>query len=463
MCEPSLSLAAARARWRPSAGGSAGPLRIVAACLAALLFAGCSTQAFNPNEVLPSAVVPVPSADASPTTPVAPQPTLIPIPEKLSVQLKKVSRSGIGAGGVAVLADNGSMLTSRSPDKAVAPASTMKVLTSLAAVDLLGADHTFTTKVVDAGSGRIVLVGGGDPLLTIKPSKSVNKPASLTALAQATAVALTASGVAKVSLGYDASLFSGAGYSPKWKSTWRSYTARVSSLVVGSGMANKWQAAPDPALATAKAFAAKLKAAGIAVKLAGAAKAPADASELASVQSAPLSRIVARTLQLSDNLAADMLARHVALASGQPATFAGGATATRQWLSGHGLWADGMRLYDGSGLARDARVTPSVLAHAVQLSLNTERLAAVAQGLPVAGQNGTLKDRFNDKSEKAGRGNVHAKTGTLRGIAALAGYLTTADGARLAFALMATNTVGQTTAYNWLDRTAAAMVRCGCS
>ncbi|HQY99539.1 MAG TPA: D-alanyl-D-alanine carboxypeptidase/D-alanyl-D-alanine-endopeptidase [Propionicimonas sp.] len=387
----------------------------------------------------------------------------MPDPQKLAAKLKTVSRAGIGAGGVTVLADDGAVLASRSPDKAVAPASTMKVLTTLAAVDLLGPDHRFTTRVVGAGSGRIVLVGGGDPLLTVKPSTSVNKPASLTALAQATAATLTASGVTQVSLAYDASLFTGAAYSPRWKAIWSSYTARVSALVVGSGMANKWQASTKPALTAAKAFAAQLKAAGIKVKLTGAAKAPADASELASVQSAPLSTIVGRTLRVSDNLAAEVLARHIAIASGQPATFDGGAQATQKWLADHGLWADGMRLLDGSGLARDARVTPTVLARAIQLSLNTERLYSITQGLPVAGKNGTLKDRFDDKSEKVARGNVRAKTGTLRGVAALAGYLTTADGARLAFALMATNTAGQTTAYNWLDRSAAAMVRCGCT
>ena len=47
-------------------------------------------------------------------------------------------------------------------------------------------------------------------------------------------------------------------------------------------------------------------------------------------------------------------------------------------------------------------------------------------------------------------------------MASLAGYLTTADGARLVFAIVANRTRGQTTAYNWLDRSAAVLVRCGC-
>jgi len=172
--------------------------------------------------------------------------------------------------------------------------------------------------------------------------------------------------------------------------------------------------------------------------------------------------VLGRTLKLSDNLAAEVIARHVALADGQKASFAGAAGAIRGWLSEHALWDEGMRVLDGSGLAAKARVTPAVLARAVLASLNDDKLSGLAAGLPVAGVSGTLEDRFDDASERIGRGNVHAKTGTLVGVAALAGYLTTADGARLTFAFVANRTRGQTTAYNWLDRSTAVLVRCGC-
>ena len=259
--------------------------------------------------------------------------------------------------------------------------------------------------MVGAGSGRIVLVGGGDPLLTVKPSTSVNKPASLTALAQATAATLTASGVTQVSLAYDASLFTGAAYSPRWKAIWSSYTARVSALVVGSGMANKWQASTKPALTAAKAFAAQLKAAGIKVKLTGAAKAPADASELASVQSAPLSTIVGRTLRVSDNRrrrcspgTCDRVrpARDVDKRLGHP------EVARRPWAVG--------RRHAASTAAgcRDARVTPTVLARATLAEHRTALLDHL--GLPVAGKNGTLRTASTTSPEKVARGNVRAKT-----------------------------------------------------
>jgi len=360
-----------------------------------------------------------------------------------------------------VLAPDGSVLASRSADKPLAPASTMKLLTSLAALDAIGAEHTFTTRVVRSGN-TVVLVGGGDPLLTDKQSKSAAKPASLQALAKATVTALTAAGVEKVQLGYDTSLFAGPDFSPTWKATWRSWVARVSPLLIGSGRFNQWQADPAPAKTAATAFARRLKAAGITVTRVTPTRAKAAATELASVQSAPLATVVGRTLTYSDNLGAEVIARHLALAAGKPASFTGAAAALKAWLAGHELWADGMRVLDGSGLSFSARVTPTVLAKAVLTSLDNPALAGVASGLPVAGVSGTLEDRFNDKSEKVARGNVHAKTGTLVGIAALAGYLTTADGARLVFAIVANRTRGQTTAYNWLDRSTAVLVRCGC-
>lgn len=386
---------------------------------------------------------------------------MLPDPEIVAKQLDKVARGGIGTSGLVVLAADGSTVTSRGADRPLAPASTMKVLTSLAALDSLGADHRFTTRVVGSGT-KVVLVGGGDPLLTDKQSKSAAKPASLQSLAAATATALAASGVKKVQLGYDTSLFSGPDFSPAWKAKWRSWVARVSPLLIGEGRFNLWQADPAPARTAATAFAKRLKAAGITVTGIAPARASTASAELASVQSAPLATVLGRTLKLSDNLAAEVIARHVALAAGEKASFTGVATSLEAWLSGRGLWAPGMRVLDGSGLSAKARVTPSVLARAILASLSEEKLAGLAAGLPVAGVSGTLEDRFNDKSEKVARGNVHAKTGTLVGVAALTGYLTTADGARLVFAIVANRTRGQTTAYNWLDRSTAVLVRCGC-
>lgn len=376
--------------------------------------------------------------------------------------MAKVSAKAIGARGQVVLTGDDQPLMATNADRPLTPASSLKVLSTLATLDALGADHVFTTSVVTAAPGRLVLVGGGDPLLTDKTSTSAAKPASLQRLAAQTVSSLRAAGVTRVSLGYDTSRFSGPSFSPNWKKSWRGYEARVSPLIVDSGLVNSWQAQPNPAEFAAKAFAKRLTAAKITVTAITPTTLSTPGTVLASVSSAALSTIIAHTLAYSDNLAAEVMLRQAALAKGQPGSFVGAASTLTTWLKDNGLWSDGMVVVDASGLASKDRVTANVLAKAISLSLRTERLMAVAAGLPVAGQSGTLKHRFNDKSEQAGRGRVHAKTGTLRGVASLAGWVTTADGARLIFAFVGNSTAGQDSAYNWLDRSASVLAGCGC-
>lgn len=404
-----------------------------------------------------------PSVSSPPPTP-SPTPTPPPMPDgtALASELAEVSRAGIKDTGVVVVDPaTGTTLTSRG-DEPLVPASTMKVITTLAAVDTLGARATFSTTVVAPEAGRLILVGGGDPMLTDKQSDSKSRVGSLESLAEQTVATLKQSKTTSVRLGYDASLFAGPGWHPSWKSSWRSYTALVGALTINGARSGQWTVHKDPARTAAEAFAARLKQAGIKVTAVKAEQAKPSATVVAEVRSAPLWAIVGHTLRNSDNFVAEVLSRQVALRAGGDGSFKAGATAVRTWLKTHGLWAEGMVIDDGSGLSKKSRVRPSILAKALSLVLTTPSLSAVANGLPVAGVNGTLKDRFDDKSEKAGRKVVHAKTGTLLGVASLAGYVTTRDGATLAFALMANQATGRDTAYNWLDRTASVLAGCGC-
>jgi D-alanyl-D-alanine carboxypeptidase/D-alanyl-D-alanine-endopeptidase (penicillin-binding protein 4) len=431
------------------------------AVVAALtLLAGCavapSTAAPGPGAVVAGGSTPSPSPSAS----VAPSP--LPDPAVLNDLLGKVSRKRIGTTGLVVTTTDGTVLADRGADKLLTPASTMKLFTTTVALSGLGADRTFSTKSVDAGAGRIVLVGGGDPLLTNKVSKSVYKAASLQKLAQQTAAALKASGRTRVSLGYDASLFGGPTWNPKWKARWKPYSARISALEVDSGKVG-WSAATNPPKTAASAFAEWLRKYGVKVASIRPAKAGATATELASVTSVPLSQIIKRTLKVSDNVAAETLSRHAAIAAGKPATFAGGAATAKAWLVGKGIWSGGARIHDASGLAPANKVTATMLAKVVNLALGDPAYAPILDGLPIAGRDGTLKHRFDDKSEQAGVGVVHAKTGTLSRLATMAGYVTTASGHRLVFAELANNANSYYTAYNWLDREAAVLARCGCN
>lgn len=381
--------------------------------------------------------------------------------DALAARLQAVSQKGLDSTAWAVYTADGKPLVVN--DQPMVPASTTKVLTALAAIDVLGADKTFTTKVVSAKKGRIVLVAGGDPYLTSGRSTVPAKKANLTDLAAATAKALKKQKVKKVTLTYSATLFSGPSYAPSWKKSWASYTPRIMSLTVNGGMSG-YRAYTDPGYSTAKLFASKLKAKGIKVSFAKVGKVPKGAKTLASVTSARLGTMVRRMLRYSDNVAAETFARHVALKSGRAGSFTGGSAALTAWLKSKKLWGDGMKIDGGSGLSSKTKLLPSVLARSIGFALADARYVDIVKGLPVAGVDGTLKNRFNDASEKAGRKVVHAKTGSLKQVNALAGYLTTKDGQLLTFALLAKHDGKHSTAAgNWLDRSATTVATCGCS
>ena len=122
-------------------------------------------------------------------------------------------------------------------------------------------------------------------------------------------------------------------------------------------------------------------------------------------------------------------------------------------------------MVDASGLSPSDRVTPTALVQVLRLVVTPghPQLAAILEGLPVAGFSGTLGARFTG-SAAAGAGVVRAKTGTLNGVAALAGYLVDTAGDTLVFAALA-NGVKPTAAAITdaaLDRIAAGLASCGC-
>jgi D-alanyl-D-alanine carboxypeptidase/D-alanyl-D-alanine-endopeptidase (penicillin-binding protein 4) len=427
-----------------------GARRLLTSILAApLVVALTAVPAAAPSLALTPQVVPIP-ADAP-----------LPDPSILAAKLKKVSIKGIKKVGLVVTTGDGQVLVDRGSATPLTPASTMKVPTAMTALDILGADATFATRVVDAGP-RIVLVGGGDPLLTDKTSTSSYKPASLQKLAAATVLALKAAGRTRVGLRYDASLFSGPTFSPHWKKKWLGWEARVAALEINAGKVSGGRASSNPPRTAAKAFAKRLKAAGITVTTVLGGREPAGAPEIARVTSTSLGRIVQRTLLVSDNVAAETISRHAALKNGLAGSFTGAAANVTAWLTAHGLWSPGQRILDGSGLAPASKLTTGVLAGAMRLAMASDAFDPVTAGLPVAGESGTLEHRFDDPSEAAGRHTVHAKTGTLSGLAGLTGYLTTADGAVLVFAALGNKATSYYRVYNWLDREAAAMAGCGC-
>ncbi|GAB3951147.1 hypothetical protein GCM10027614_52680 [Micromonospora vulcania] len=185
------------------------------------------------------------------------------------------------------------------------------------------------------------------------------------------------------------------------------------------------------------------------------------------VQSPPLIRVVDIMISESDNLVAEALARQVALARNEPASFDGGAAAMDAEVAELGLPADEITLSDGSGLSRRNRISPSLLTDLIRLAASPDHpeLAGIFGGLPVGGWSGTLDERYQGApGTGAGAGTVRAKTGTLTKVHSIAGLVTTADGRLLTFAVLTDNVPGgRETAQPALDRIAAALAGCGCS
>lgn len=369
----------------------------------------------------------------------------------------------------------GRIVYARGSGREYTPASTAKLFTALAALATLGPQHRFVTTVVPARRGRIVLVGGGDPLLSATTpgvsSTDVPSLTSLPALARHTAARLLERDRSRVRLAVDDSLFVGPAVSAAWEKSYvpSGVVAPVSALAVDGGRLEPGLAAraPDPALAAGRVFAAALERAG--VEVAGRVvrtAAPRDAAALARSRSAPLSAVVEQVLASSDNDGAEVLIRHVALAEQRTGSFAGSRRARTAVLQRLALPLADAVLPDGSGLARGARVSPRLLVRALGVAASTRHpeLRPVITGLPVAGFSGTLVDRFVDGAAASAGGLVRAKTGTLTGVTSLAGVATSAAGRVLAFALLADHVdpAAVLEARAALDEAAAALAQCGC-
>ena len=193
-------------------------------------------------------------------------------------------------------------------------------------------------------------------------------------------------------------------------------------------------------------------------------RAPATATEIARVESAPVADLVERMLTDSDNVLAEALAHLAGAATGNGASFAGGAAAVEASMGELGITLGDGRVADGSGLSSRNAVPPSALASLLTLVAKGERpgLGPIASGLPVAGVTGTLADRFGRGLQRDAAGYVRAKTGTLRNVTALAGTVEDVDGRVLAFAVIANGVRSVPGARRAVDRFASLLADCGC-
>lgn len=390
-----------------------------------------------------------------------------PDPDVLAARIGPLLQDpGLGSGVSAEVVDvaSGDVLLDLDAADPAIPASTAKLLTAVAALTTLDPAQTIPTTVV-AGStpGEVVLVGGGDPTLSrTSPSQTYPGAPTVADLASQVVVALPA-GTPVSRVVVDSSLFTGPLTAQGWgpSDAPSSYAAPVTATAVDGARVSPGSLARSgqPGIDAGVALADALGAPGATV-VPG--EAPAGARTLATVQSAPIARLVEQTLSMSDNVLAEALARQVALARDLPASFEGAAEAVVEALGEAGIDVGRVALADGSGLSRLDQVPADVLTDLVAGAADGSlpHASAVLSGLPVAGYTGTLFDRGDANTAP---GVVRAKTGTLLGVHALAGTAVTADGRLLAFALVADDSGSEAGAEAALDAVAAALAGCGCS
>lgn len=417
-----------------------------------------ATASGNPHE---SAPTPVLSARRVPEFLVKPQ-----AGRRLAAQLTPlVSRAP--ASTCLVVADGPTTLFAAKPDDPMAAASNQKLVTALTALEVLGPDATFTTTIAAAGppangvvAGDLWVIGGGDPLIdsdTYQATLKYGRTAHTSV--ESIADQIVAAGVTSItgSVKGDDGHFDRIRTVPSWPDRYLSQNqvgplsalsvndARTYRVIAGSSSGTPRPASDPPAYA-ADALTQLLVARGVTVAgPAGSGDAPDGLETLVDVPSLPVSELVKEMLNFSDNNTAELLTKAVGLAASDDPSTAAGLAQAAEVLTEAGVDMDGIALVDGSGLDPANRLTCRLLDHVLAEAGPTGPLA---DGLAVAdGANGTLRDRFT-RSPAAGA--VRAKTGTLRAVTALSGWVRSSKGADVRFSTVI-NTGGREVSSSDLD------------
>lgn len=453
----------------------AGSVVIVLALAAGAIFAvpGLAAKLGLRTEAPVAAAPPPPPVQFAPA--LRPPGSQAPAPSKAGVSAAlagPASSPALGTlTGTVLDAATGEVLWAQNAQTPLVPASTGKLLTAAAA--LLSLNHTqqLTTKVVAGPTpGSVVIVGGGDPTLSsLKAGTESVYPGAARLAELVTQVKASAGSVNTVLI--DVDRYTGEGMAPGWdpRDVAGGYIAPIVPAMLDGGRADATeQNAPrsdNPARALAGEFATRL---GAKVPASAKATAPQGAAVLGEVRSAPLVELVDTMLLTSDNVLAEVIAREVALAAGEEASFAGASKAIVNILRTNGFSTEGATLVDGSGLSIQDKVPASLLASVIAVAAGadgddprTAKLRPLLGGLPVAGGSGTLATRYQNPGAVAGKGWVRAKTGTLSGVNSLAGVVLDKDGRLLVFALM-TSGSDALPARAALDVVAGTLRTCGC-
>lgn len=369
--------------------------------------------------------------------------------------------AGADWGYMVVDAEDGEVLDSRNAEQGFPPASTAKLPTMIAALGVLGPTYRFTTQVLAQGtlklgvlSGDLVLAGDGDPLLTAGDLKAL-------------AIRLGDIGIKKVDgrFIYTSALPVLAEVEPTQPATapynqglgglniefnrvpltrsadGKSYTTPPEAIAVIPETAEEVAPSTDlPVRAPGKLAALMMRrfalAEGISLPAPESGTPPPGAVSLAQIRSQPLIEIARAGLEYSNNMVAEVAGMASSRRLGSSAeTLRASADTLGVWLERNvdGLTGFATALENHSGLSTVSRVTPAQMTALLKYALGRRfdgwRFDSL---LTPGGARDTLRGRFRDPDSAY---RVWAKSGTMRYIKGLAGYLDAHSGRKLIFAL----------------------------
>ena len=313
--------------------------------------------------------------------------------------------------------DADSVLYSHNARLLLRPASTMKLVTAIAAIDRLGGSYQFKTELCYTGevsdrtlTGDIYCVGGFDPRFN-----SDDMRAFVEAIHKMGVDTIRGNIYADKSM-KDADQF-GAGW------CWDDDNPVLSPLLISRKDA------------FVERFVSNLLADNIVFEgKAGEAQRPGDAFCICR-RFHTIDQILMRMMKKSDNLYAESMFYQIAASTGnRPATSKSARSVIQQLVNKVGLNGSRYKFADGSGLSLYNYVSAELEVKMLRYAFHDQNIYNhLLPALPIAGTDGTLRKRMTGAFT---RGNVHAKTGTVTGISSLCGYLTAANGHHLCFAII---------------------------
>lgn len=405
---------------------------------------------------------------------------------------------GYVAGGVSaqvVSLRTGATLYQRGANTPQTPASTTKLFTTVAAFELMGRDAAATTMVRTDGlidnagtlQGNIYLVGHGDAILNANdledladdlsrrgikritgsvygdgsmfadsPERPVysgdfevvqSMPPVLALTVNQSTLAVVVSGLPGSRLNVQ-TIPAGDAVQIVLRPTKRRSRVRIGSTTLASGVQQLtvsghpgvnvtrtfYVTMSRPAAAAAGVFASRLRAGGITIDGSVAERTAPASSRMLAVFRRPLASFALNINKRSDNHLAEHLFKMVGSACGEQRTPAQRAKrAMLEVLDTLGVGRVGSVFHDGSGLSRRNKTTAATEVAMLVAARKRSWFPAFRSTLAIAGVDGTVRRRMTGTRAQ---GNVHAKTGSLRNVSALAGYVTTADGEDLAFSFI---------------------------